>query len=93
MPAPTTVFSTALTFGFSRMTDELDWRREAACAHLSQDSVFAKVLSEAEPALRACNQCVIRRECEAVVDPERTWFDGVSGGRLWRNGREVGRVS
>ncbi|MFC5151840.1 hypothetical protein [Streptomyces amakusaensis] len=23
------------------------------------------------------------------MDPERTWFDGVSGGRLWRNGRAV----
>ncbi|MFG2143963.1 hypothetical protein ACGFRG_07140 [Streptomyces sp. NPDC048696] len=26
-----------------------------------------------------------------VVDPAHTWFDGVSGGRLWRNGREVER--
>lgn len=93
MPASTTVSSTALTLGFSHSDDELDWRREAACAHLPQHSVFTRIPSEAEPVLRACNHCPIRKECEAVVDPARTWFDGVSGGRLWRNGREVGRAA
>ncbi|MFZ3569621.1 hypothetical protein ACNYS0_21965 [Streptomyces sp. BH034] len=39
--------------------------------------------------MRACNKCAIRQECEAVVDPARTWFDGVCAGRLWRNGRAV----
>lgn len=94
MPAPMTVFSTTLTLGYSRTNnsgDELDWRRAAACAHLPRHSVFTKNLSEAEPVLRACNHCGIRKECEAVVDPTHTWFDGVCGGRLWRNGREVGR--
>jgi hypothetical protein len=49
-------------------------------------------MSEAAPVLRACNHCPIREECEAVVDPAHTWFDGVCGGRLWRNGREVAVV-
>ncbi|WP_328670528.1 WhiB family transcriptional regulator [Streptomyces sp. NBC_00328] len=71
------------------MTSELDWRRAAACGNLPQHYVFTRKLSDAEHTLRACNQCPIRRECEAVVDPSHTWFDGVSGGRLWRNGREV----
>ncbi|MDQ0776204.1 hypothetical protein QF026_004670 [Streptomyces aurantiacus] len=70
---------------------ELDWRREAACAHLSESSVFTRVPAEAEPVLRACDRCPIRKRCETVVDPSHTWFDGVSGGRLWRNGREVTR--
>ncbi|GGZ15446.1 hypothetical protein GCM10010387_04730 [Streptomyces inusitatus] len=39
--------------------------------------------------MRACNYCPIKRQCQTIVDPERTWFDGVSGGRLWRNGRAV----
>ena len=93
MPASTTVSSTTLTLGFPHSDDELDWRREAACASLPQRSVFTRVLSEAQPVLRACNHCPIRKECEAVVDPAHTWFDGVSGGRLWRNGREVGRAA
>lgn len=71
------------------MTSEIDWRRAAACANLPQRYVFTRNLSDAKHTLRACNQCPIRRQCEAVVDPAHTWFDGVSGGRLWRNGREV----
>ncbi|MFF2504163.1 WhiB family transcriptional regulator [Streptomyces sp. NPDC058067] len=85
----TTSFTAALTLGFLDSDDQLDWRRAAACAHLPQRSVFTRSPSEAEPALRACNHCPIREECETVVDPARTWFDGVSGGRLWRNGRAV----
>lgn len=92
MPAPTIIPKTPLTSDLSRSADELDWRRAAACVNLPQHSVFTRVPSEAEPVLRACNQCPIRRECEVVVDPAHTFFDGVSGGRLWRNGREVKRT-
>ncbi|WP_346780949.1 WhiB family transcriptional regulator [Streptomyces sp. SPB162] len=66
-----------------------DWRLSAACLNLPPQSVFALRRSEATDVLRACNQCPIRQECETVVDPAHSWFDGVSGGRLWRNGREV----
>lgn len=92
MPAHMTAPKTPLTSDLSRSADDLDWRRAAACVNLPQRSVFARVPSEAEPVLRACNHCPIRRECEAVVDPAHTFFDGVSGGRLWRNGREVKRT-
>ncbi|GGR73546.1 hypothetical protein GCM10010252_10140 [Streptomyces aureoverticillatus] len=93
MPARTTSQPPALTWNespnFAPAGERLDWRRSAACAQLPQHSVFTRVPSEAAEVLRACNQCPIRKECEAVVNPARTWFDGVSGGRLWRNGREV----
>ncbi|MBO0513368.1 WhiB family transcriptional regulator [Streptomyces beijiangensis] len=83
----------ATTRAYSHTNTQLDWRRAAACANLPERSVFSRLRSEAEPVLRACNQCPIKRECEAVVDPAHTWFDGVSGGRLWRNGREVKQVA
>ncbi|MFI6644298.1 WhiB family transcriptional regulator [Streptomyces sp. NPDC050504] len=89
MPAPKASLSTSLTSNNIPIGAELDWRRQAACAQLPPHSVFTKIRSEAEPVLRACNQCPVRRQCEAVVDPTHTWFDGVSGGRLWRNGRAV----
>ncbi|MFE7571484.1 WhiB family transcriptional regulator [Streptomyces sp. NPDC057539] len=82
-------FETPLTRHFDDDPDGLDWRRAAACADLPQRSVFTRNPAEAAPALRACNYCPIRQQCKAIVDPERTWFDGVSGGRLWRNGRVV----
>ncbi|MFJ8022036.1 hypothetical protein [Streptomyces sp. NPDC096311] len=91
MPNQPTASATAMSWCFPSVREELDWRRAAACADLPEHSVFTRIPSEAEPVLRACNQCPIRHECETVVDPAHTWFDGVSGGRLWRNGREVSR--
>lgn len=81
--------SPAMTLAFLRLERYGDQRRRAACASLPARSIFAETLKEAAPVLRACNQCPIRKECETVVDPAHTWFDGVSGGRLWRNGRAV----
>ncbi|MFI1594893.1 MULTISPECIES: WhiB family transcriptional regulator [Streptomyces] len=96
MPNRTDLLAPALNSAFTdtrvsgpHRDEALDWRRNAACVDLPQQYVFTRTPAEAAPVLRACNQCPIRRECEAIVDPSHTWFDGVSGGRLWRNGREV----
>ncbi|WP_198351490.1 WhiB family transcriptional regulator [Streptomyces typhae] len=92
MPAATTPALPSLTWKKAPQgdpADPADWRTAAACADLPHHSVFTKNPAKAEAVLRACNQCPIRRECEAVVDPAHTWFDGVSGGRLWRNGKVV----
>ncbi|MFD7086558.1 WhiB family transcriptional regulator [Streptomyces sp. NPDC056730] len=73
-----------------RRTPELaDWRAAAACSGLPPRIVFARHASTAGPALRACARCPVVRECEEAVAPAASWFDGVSAGRLWRNGRPV----
>ncbi|WP_129770868.1 WhiB family transcriptional regulator [Streptomyces sp. L-9-10] len=65
------------------------WRAAAACSGLPPQIVFAQHASTAGPALRACARCPVVRECEEAVAPAESWFDGVSAGRLWRNGRPV----
>ncbi|WP_232792476.1 hypothetical protein [Actinacidiphila yeochonensis] len=65
------------------------WQEAAACAGLPAKAVFARRASEAAPALRACQVCTVRRECEEIVAPAASWFDGVCAGRLWRNGTPV----
>ncbi|MDT0418920.1 WhiB family transcriptional regulator [Streptomyces sp. DSM 41982] len=65
------------------------WTRSAACLGLPPEVVFARHEKLAAPALRACARCPVTRECEEAVDPGGHWFDGVCGGRLWRNGRPV----
>jgi len=65
------------------------WQSAAACAGLPARTVFARRAAEAAPALRACEVCTVRRECEAAVAPAASWFDGVCAGRLWRNGTPV----
>ncbi|WP_327374693.1 WhiB family transcriptional regulator [Streptomyces sp. NBC_01216] len=66
-----------------------DWRAAAACVGLSPLIVFARREDEARPALTACGRCPVARRCEEVVAPADSYFDGVSAGRLWRNGRPV----
>ncbi|MFC7217094.1 WhiB family transcriptional regulator [Streptomyces polyrhachis] len=69
--------------------EHTDWQTSAACTGLPPSAVFARTEREALPALRACERCPVRARCEEVVAPAENWFDGVSGGRLWRNGRPV----
>lgn len=69
------------------------WRDSAACAGLPSAVVFARRAKDAAPALRACAACPVRRECEQAVAPAESWFDGVCGGRLWRNGRPAALTS
>lgn len=40
-------------------------------------------------ALEVCNGCSVRRECIEVISPYQTFFDGVAGGFLWKEGRRV----
>ncbi|MGW0830804.1 hypothetical protein [Streptomyces prunicolor] len=61
----------------------------AACAGLPPKAVFSKKVKEAAPVLRACARCTVRRDCERIVAPADSWFDGVCGGRLYRSGRVV----
>ncbi len=41
------------------------------------------------PGLRLCTGCPFVRECIARVQPASSWFDGVCGGRVWRNGNVI----
>ncbi|MER6193415.1 WhiB family transcriptional regulator [Streptomyces cyaneofuscatus] len=65
------------------------WRSAAACSGMPPQIVFARREKDAAPALRACARCPVLRRCEETVAPADSWFDGVSAGRLWRNGRPV----
>ncbi|MEU6881412.1 WhiB family transcriptional regulator [Streptomyces sp. NPDC046712] len=72
-----------------QLPDSPSWQAAAACAGLSPAVVFARRVQQAAPALRACEVCPVRRECEQTVAPAESFFDGVCAGRLWRNGRAV----
>lgn len=63
--------------------------RNAACigapAHLF-DALGGEAVEEA---LGYCSRCTVTKECEASVDPARSLFEGVCGGRVWSAGRPV----
>ena len=40
-------------------------------------------------ALGYCAECMVKKECEALVRPRSGFFDGVAGGKIWRDGRRI----
>lgn len=46
----------------------------------------------AMPALGICNFCPFWQECEEWVMPKENHYDGVVGGKVWRNGRVLARL-
>ncbi|WP_167157648.1 WhiB family transcriptional regulator [Streptomyces sp. MBT27] len=89
MPAPALVRAPLSRGAHPAARRSQDWRSHAACIGLPDRAVFAREPEAARPALRACGICPVRRACLEAVAPRTSWFDGVSGGRLWRNGQEV----
>jgi hypothetical protein len=65
--------------------------RDAAC--IGHDPALFDITEypRALAALAVCGTCTIKVQCLAVVRPGPSWFDGVAGGIVWRNGYQVRR--
>lgn len=44
-------------------------------------------------ALGMCEECPVRLWCLRQVDPARSYFDGVAGGHVWKEGRPQDRMT
>jgi len=42
-----------------------------------------------EDALSYCDRCPVVKECEEVVRPKKSYFDGVAAGKVWKDGVRV----
>jgi hypothetical protein len=49
-------------------------------------------LDLAQPALNYCSRCIFWQECESLVQPKPSFYDGVVAGKVWRNGRIVAKL-
>ena len=49
-------------------------------------------LDLAQPALNYCSRCIFWTECESLVQPKPSFYDGVVAGKVWRNGRIVAKL-
>lgn len=70
---------------------------EAACTDCPPEWFDAVTHEDAETGLRVCSVCPVQELCTEILRPQRTYMDGVCGGRVYRNGllvlpdgREVG---
>ena len=46
----------------------------------------------AQPALAYCQRCPFWEKCESLVEPQPSFYDGVCGGKVWRNGKVLARL-
>jgi len=62
---------------------------EAACLRADPALFEATSGERAADALSYCERCTVVKECEELVRPRRSYFDGVAAGKVWRDGRVV----
>ena len=49
-------------------------------------------LDLAMPGLAYCARCIYWQECESLVEPQSSHYDGIVGGKVWRNGKILARL-
>ena len=49
-------------------------------------------LDLAQTALNYCSSCIFWTECESLVQPKPNFYDGIVGGKVWRNGRVLAKL-
>jgi hypothetical protein len=73
-----------------KLTEGAPWSLQRAACKGADPVLFDETFGERVfDALSYCDRCPVIPECEDYVQPRRSYFDGVAGGRLWRNGNET----
>jgi hypothetical protein len=69
-----------------------DFIKDAPCRE-SDSWLFDQTnLDLAQPALNICKSCPYWSECEALVEPSSSHYDGICGGKVWRNGKVLAKL-
>ena len=71
----------------------LDFVEQAPCRNLDPWLFDQYQLDLAQPALAICRNCVFWKECDALVKPAASHYDGIAAGKVWRNGNVLARLS
>ena len=58
----------------------------AACYGADPNLFNALTFEAAGEALSYCGRCTVTKQCEEVIRPRRSFYDGVASGRVWHNG-------
>jgi WhiB family redox-sensing transcriptional regulator len=67
----------------------MTWLMLAACAGEEPSTFDHYTFPEAQEALRICSHCRFVADCMDWVKPNKSFFDGVAAGVVWRNGYRV----
>lgn len=71
----------------------MSFLNEAPCRNLDPHLFDQYQIDLARPALEVCKTCPFWKECDDLITPRANFFDGVCGGKVWRNGKVLAKLS
>ncbi len=70
----------------------IDFVEDAPCRK-SDPWLFDQInLDLAQPGLDICKGCPYWIECETLIAPSSSHYDGICGGKVWRNGKVLAKL-
>jgi hypothetical protein len=70
----------------------MDFVPDAPCAVSDPWFFDQTTIDLAQPGLSHCARCKFWKNCDDLVLPAKSNFDGVASGKLWRNGKVLARL-
>ena len=70
----------------------MDFVDKAACAFSDPWLFDQTTVDLAQPALSICSNCKYWNECDELVLPKKSHYDGVAAGKMWRNGKVLAKL-
>jgi len=67
----------------------MSWLPDAACLGADPRLFEATSGDAVHDALSYCDRCPVIPQCDDLVRPRRSYFDGVAAAKVWRDGRVV----
>ena len=67
--------------------------QDAPCARKDPWLFDQMQIDMAIPALQICKGCSFWQNCEDLLEPKRSYYDGICGGKVWKNGRILAKLN
>ena len=62
---------------------------QAACIGMPPQVFDGKSAYDIHAGIMVCRSCLVRQPCLEWLRPRRTFYDGIAGGKLWRDGKQI----
>jgi hypothetical protein len=70
----------------------LDFVEKAPCREADPWLFDQYQLDLAQPGLNYCRRCPFWQNCNDLVKPRESHYDGIAAGKVWRNGKVLARL-
>jgi hypothetical protein len=70
----------------------IDFVSQAPCKDADPWLFDQNIIDLALPGLRYCQGCPFWQECDTLIEPRKSFYDGVAAGKIWKNGKVLARL-